>query len=62
MVEIRVHYPFQTAVVLEEELRSQLGLLDCRILAHSAVDNTGGRPRRSRSASVGAGRSLSATT
>ena len=39
IVEIRVHYPFQTAVVLEEALRSRLGLRDCQVLAGSSVDD-----------------------
>jgi deoxyribonucleoside regulator len=41
IVEIRVHYPFQTAGDIEEELRSRLGLLDCKVLAPSVRDDFG---------------------
>ena len=41
IVEIHVHYPFQTAGVVEEEVRSRLGLLDCKVLATSVVDDFG---------------------
>jgi DNA-binding transcriptional regulator LsrR (DeoR family) len=39
IVEIHVHYPFQTAGVVQEQLRSRLGLLDCKVLARSAIDD-----------------------
>ena len=41
IVEIHVHYPYQTVGVVEEELRSRLGLLDCQVLATSVVDDFG---------------------
>jgi DNA-binding transcriptional regulator LsrR (DeoR family) len=41
IVEIRVHYPFQTATALEDDLRSRLGMLECQVLAGAAVDEIG---------------------
>jgi deoxyribonucleoside regulator len=41
IVEIHVHYPFQTLGVVEDELRSRLGLVDCKVLATSAVNDFG---------------------
>lgn len=41
IVEIHVHYPFQTLGVVEDELRSRLGLVDCKVLAAKAVKDFG---------------------
>jgi deoxyribonucleoside regulator len=41
IVEIRVHYPFQTAAALEAELRARLALHDCQILATRAAKEFG---------------------
>ena len=42
VVEIRVHYPFQTAAALESQLRARLGLRDCQVLSAAAADEPGG--------------------
>jgi DNA-binding transcriptional regulator LsrR (DeoR family) len=41
VVEIRVHYPFQTASDLEAEVLTRLGLTDCRVLAAGATAEGG---------------------
>jgi DNA-binding transcriptional regulator LsrR (DeoR family) len=41
VVEIRVHYPFQTASDIESEVRARLGLQDCRVLAAAATAESG---------------------
>jgi deoxyribonucleoside regulator len=39
VVEIRVHYPFQTAPRLEEELRDRLGLQEVKVLANGDAEH-----------------------
>jgi len=41
IVEIRVHYPYQTDGDLEQALRSRLGLRDCRVLSAAAIEEPG---------------------
>lgn len=48
IVEIRVHYPFQTSGDLESSLRARLDLADCRILSGSVDEQGEGRDTAAR--------------